>query len=188
MTLDSTEPLAEAFATARGVLVHVDQDDLGKPTPCGSWDVRTLVNHMVSAPRVAAGRVSGVSEPTEEDFAAGDFVAAYDESARRAIAVFSAPGALERQVEFRFGASPATLLLFFATSDQVTHAWDLARAIGRSTDLAPSLAAQLLEEGGGTVTEEMRGDDGRAPFGTERTAPPGSSAADRLAAFLGCRV
>ncbi len=188
MTLDSTEPLAEAFATARGVLVHVDQDDLGKPTPCGSWDVRTLVNHMVSAPRVAAGRVSGVSEPTEEDFAAGDFLAAYDESARRAIAVFSAPGALERQVEFRFGTSPATLLLFFATSDQVTHAWDLARAIGRSTDLAPGLAAQLLDEATETVTEEMRGEDGEAPFGTEQTAPSGSSAADRLAAFLGRSV
>lgn len=187
MTLDSTEPLAEAFATARGVLVHVDQDDLGKPTPCGSWDVRTLVNHMVSAPRVAAGRVSGVSEPTDEDFAA-DFLAAYDESARRAIAVFSTPGALERQVEFRFGTSPATLLLFFATSDQVTHAWDLARAIGRSTDLAPGLAAQLLDEATETVTEEMRGEDGEAPFGTEQTAPSGSSAADRLAAFLGRSV
>lgn len=174
------------------MLVHVDRGDLGKPTPCGSWDVRTLVNHMVSAPRVAAARVSGLSgTPPDElarDFAAGDMVDAYDESARVAMVAFSAPGALEKPVELPVGTMPAALLMFFAASDQVTHAWDLARAIGASTDLAPGLAAALLDEATETVTLAMRGEEGEAPFGLPQTAPPGASNADRLAAFLGRRV
>ena len=188
MTLDSTEPLAEAFATARGVLVELDEEHLGRPTPCQSFDVHSLVNHMVGAPRVAAGRVTGVTHATELDFAAGDFVAAHDESARLVLEAFSAPGALEKPVEIPVGSTTAGVLLFFVTSDQLVHSWDLARAIGSSTDLAPGLAAQLLDEAARTVTEAMRGDDGQAPFGPEQTAPSGASAADRLAAFLGRRV
>jgi uncharacterized protein (TIGR03086 family) len=188
MTLRSTDPLAQALATARSVLVQVDEDDLCKATPCRSWDVRGLINHMVGAPRVAAGRMSGVSGATEEDFVAGDYLAAHDESAALAMAAFSAPGALERPVELPFGTLPAAMLLFFVASDQVTHAWDLATAIGSSTDLSPRLAAQLLEEANETVGDQLRGGDGDAAFGLEQTAPPGASAADRLAAFLGRSV
>jgi hypothetical protein len=34
----------------------------------------------------------------------------------------------------------------------------------------------------------FRGDDGKAPFGPEQTAPAGATAADRLAAFSGRTV
>lgn len=61
-------------------------------------------------------------------------------------------------------------------------------AIGSSTDLAPALAAELLDEAKDTVTEEMRGADGEAAFGPEQAAPAGANATDRLAAFLGRQV
>jgi uncharacterized protein (TIGR03086 family) len=170
------------------VLTRVDKGHLDEPTPCASWDVHTLVNHMVIAPRVAAGIVSGASGSTEADFAAGDFVAAHDETARLALQAFSAPGALDKPVEFPFGARTAAILMFFVANDQVAHAWDLARAIGSATDFAPSLAVELLGEAGDMVTEEMRGADGAAAFGPEKEAPSGASAADRLAAFLGRSV
>ena len=42
----STDDLAAAFTIARGVLDKVAPDDYDKTTPCASWSVRDLVNHM----------------------------------------------------------------------------------------------------------------------------------------------
>jgi uncharacterized protein (TIGR03086 family) len=188
MTLRSTDPLAESFATAREMLTQVGEDQLGEPTPCRSWDVHALINHMVGAPLFAVGRLSGNPTVTETDFAAGDFVVAHDETARLAVEAFSAPGALEKPIEFPGGTMPTASLMFFVASDQLAHAWDLARAVGSSTDLAPRLSTELLGEATEMVTDEMRGDDGKAPFGPEQPAPPGASPADRLAAFFGRSV
>ena len=185
MTTISTDSLAAAFGAARGALTRVDAERLALPTPCQSWDVRTLVNHMVGAPRVAASRVGGRGTPDDVDFAAGDFVASHDETSEVALEAFGSPGALEMGVEFPFGERPGRFLMFFVAADQLAHAWDLARVTGETTDIAPGLAVELLEEAKGTVTPEMRGANGEAAFGPEQVVPKGASAADRLAAFLG---
>ena len=64
---------------------------------------------------------------------------------------------------------------------------DLAQATGQSTDLAPELAAALLEGAKASIPDEFRGPEG-APFGPKQEAPTGATAADELAAFLGRKV
>lgn len=63
----------------------------------------------------------------------------------------------------------------------------LAKATGQSTDLAPELAAALLEANTAAIPDEFRGPEG-APFGPKQEAPQGATAADQLAAFLGRTV
>lgn len=185
MSFNSTDSLGTAFAAGREALTRVDRNRLDDPTPCHSWDVRALVNHLIGAPRFAARTVGGISTSGDLDFAAGDFIASHDETSGMVMEVFGAPGALDKAVEFPFGERPAAFLMFFVTTDQLAHAWDLARVNGDSTDIAPELAAELLDEAKLTVTPDMRGPDGEAAFGPEQTAASGASAADRLAAFLG---
>jgi hypothetical protein len=48
MPLESTDSLAASFTVARAQLTWVDESFLDHPTPCESWDVRALVNHMIS--------------------------------------------------------------------------------------------------------------------------------------------
>lgn len=187
MPLESTDSLAAAFTVARAQLTWVDETFLAHPTPCETWDVRALVNHMISAPRFAANLVAGARkvDPDDQDFAAGDIIAHYNETADATLEAFGEPGALKRAVQLPFGERPAAFLMFFVTSDQFVHAWDLARAADTSTDIAPRLASELLDEAKVIVTPEMRGANGNAAYGPERTATPGASRADRLAAFLG---
>lgn len=187
MPLESIDSLDAAFTVARAQLTRVEGPFLDYPTPCESWDVRALVNHMVSAPRFAANLVAGTRQvdPDDRDFAAGDIVALYNQTADATLEAFGEPGALRRPVRLPFGERPAAFLMFFVTSDQFVHAWDLARAAGNSTDIAPRLASELLDEAKVIVTPEMRGENGDAAYGPERTAPPGANRADRLAAFLG---
>jgi uncharacterized protein (TIGR03086 family) len=75
-----------------------------------------------------------------------------------------------------------------AATEQFTHGWDLARAIGYSADLDPELASWLLSLARPAISDAFRGPDGQAMFGPATEAPAGAGPADQLAAFLGRRV
>jgi uncharacterized protein (TIGR03086 family) len=180
----STDDLNRAFISTRALLDAVQPDQLSRPTPCASWDVRGLINHFVGSALWGAAALTG-GDVAEEDFAASDFRARYDESRHAALAAFGSAGALETTVLLPFGEVTGADLMGIVTGDQFTHGWDLAQAIGRPTDLDPELAEALLIMAKGKVGEESRGPDGVAPFGPVVTPSAGAGAADRLAAFLG---
>jgi uncharacterized protein (TIGR03086 family) len=182
-----TGPLSRAFAAARSVLANVKPDQLDDSTPCASWKVRQLINHMVVAPRWGVGAMrSGQPGADDTDFSSGDYLAAYDESISSTLAAFEEEGALEKMVPLPFGEVPGAFLRTMITTDQFAHGWDLARATSQSTDLDPELAAELLAEA--AIPDQFRGPDGQAPFGPAREAPAGAGAADKLAAHLGREV
>ena len=112
-------------------------------------------------------------------------MAAYEESIRTAVTAFGAGGALDRTIRLPVGEFPGIVLLNLATMEQFTHGWDLARAIGRSADLDPGLAAGLLSQARLAISDAYRGPEGQALFGSAREAPAGAGPADQLAAFLG---
>jgi uncharacterized protein (TIGR03086 family) len=180
--------LHRALQGTLAILTRVRPHDLDGPTPCASWDVRALVNHFVGTARWWAATISGDGGAADADYAAGDFVAAYEESIRIAVTAFGADGALAKTVRLPFGEFPGPVLLSLATMEQFTHGWDLARAIGRSADLDPGLAAGLLSQARLAITDAYRGPDGQALFGPVREAPAGAGPADQLAAFLGRAV
>jgi uncharacterized protein (TIGR03086 family) len=121
------------------------------------------------------------------DFAAGDYVAAFDEVSTACIEAFGAPGVMERMITLPFGEMPGAAVMGLATTDTFQHGWDLAKATGQSTDLAPDLATALLAQSKAAISHAFRGPEG-APFGPEHSAPDGAPAADQLAAFLGREV
>jgi uncharacterized protein (TIGR03086 family) len=184
----STEPYAQAIATSRTVLAAVTADQLDLDTPCASWKVRDLIDHLVGAQYFFLAGLRG-TPPSDAGAAAssGDFVAAYDAATAEALAAFSEDGALGKMYTLPFGTMPGMALLGLATNDTFTHGWDLAKATGQSTDLAPELAEMLLGQARMMIQPAFRGGEG-APFGPEQTAPDGACAADRLAAFLGRTV
>jgi uncharacterized protein (TIGR03086 family) len=187
-------PLDQALRSTLAILAKVGPDDLDAPTPCASWDVRALVNHFVGTARWWAAIVAGAEAPAGEDaaagedYAAGDFVAAYEESIRLAVTAFGAEGALDKTVRLPFGEFPGAVLRDLAATEQFTHGWDLARAIGYSADLDPELASWLLSLARPAISDAFRGPDGQAMFGPVTEAPAGAGPADQLAAFLGRRV
>jgi len=182
------EELNRSLESTRAILAKVQPGDLTATTPCASWDVSALVNHFVGTVRWWAAAVTGAGAGADVDYAAGDFVAAYEESIRIATSAFEGEGVLEETYRLPFGEFPGAVLLGFATTEQFTHGWDLARAIGQDTDLDPELAAELLDQARFAITDAYRGPDGAALFGPAMQAPAGASPADQLAAFLGRRV
>ena len=186
--MGATDPLEQAIAVARGVLANVSKEDLDKQSPCASWKVRDVVNHLVDGHDFFA---TGMGEEPANygDVTGGDFHAAFDESAAGTLAIFSKAGALEKTANLPFGPMPAAALMGLATSDIFTHAWDVAKATGQSTDLNPDLAAALLPQVEASIPDMFRGPEGSGmPFGPKQEAPAGACTADKIAAFLGRTV
>src|SRR5487761_13225 len=122
--------LDRAMDSTRAILAKVDPERLDAPTPCASWDVRALVNHFIGTARWWASTIDGPGDDTDADYAAGDYVAAYDESIRVAVGAFAADGVLGKTIRLPFGEFPGAVVVAMAALDQFTHGWDLARAIG----------------------------------------------------------
>ena len=184
----ATEPLEQAIATTRTVLTGVSKEQLAESTPCAQWNVSELINHIVGGQYFFAAGAKG--EPPaagDTDFSATDYVAAYDEGARQALAAFQAEGVMDKTLTLPFGQMPGSAFMGLAATDTLTHGWDLAKATGQDTDLAPELSAALLERAKVAIQPAFRSEDG-AFFGFEQTAPAGASNADQLAAFLGRQV
>lgn len=185
----STAPYEQAIAATKVVLAGVRSDQLGAETPCASWKVSELVNHIVGGQlwfgTVARGEAA--SDAAAPDFSAGDFNATFAEASAASLAAFKADGAMERTMDLPWGKMPGSAFVGLAATDTFTHGWDLARATGQNTDLNPELASGLLAGSRAGISAEFRGAEG-APFGVEQTAPAGASKADELAAFLGRKI
>lgn len=158
------------------------------PTPDTEWDVRALVNHVLSenlwAPPLLEGlTIADVGDRFDGDQLGEDPQAAWAEAARSSIAAVSDAGALGRTVHVSFGDIAGRDYVSQLVCDHVLHAWDLARAIG----VDDRVDADLVE-----FTYEYlapRADDWRAAgaFGPRVELPAGADLQSRLVALTGRR-
>jgi len=185
----STHVYETAATATRSVLEQVSADQMGNDTPCAAWKVNELVNHIIGGQRFFLAGVQGTPPSgTDDDYAVGDYLAAYDAVTSEAIEAFQQEGVMEKTFQLPFGEMPGAALAGLAATDMFQHGWDLAKATGQSTDLAPELAASMLQQSKMSIQESFRGAEGAAPFGAEQPCPDGASNADQLAAFLGRKV
>jgi len=163
------------------VLANVTSEQFDLPTPCEEWTVKGLIDHMLTGNQRVQSRAG------REPVALPDgLLAAHAAAAAGAHAVFAAPDGLTRLFDLPIGTLPGKAFIGVRTGDAFMHAWDLARATGQPSDLDPEVAEHVLAFSRRGITPELRG-PGR-PFGEEQPCPPGASAADRLAAYLGRSV
>jgi uncharacterized protein (TIGR03086 family) len=184
----ATEALEQAIAATRSVLTGVQKTQLDDATPCAAWNVSGLINHIVGGQHFFTAMVHGEAPAGgDTDFAATVFVSAFDAASKECIAAFNEPGVMEKTLTLPFGQMPGAAFVGIAATDTFTHGWDLARATGQPTDLAPDLAGQLLAGAKMFISPEIRSPEGN-PFALEQPAPAGAGKADQLAAFLGRAV
>lgn len=131
-------------------LRQVGPGDWDRPTPCGDWNVRELVVHVLGATRTAVALVGGCSRDeavailTAETFP-DDPIAEFNALADQQATDFAADGALERICAHPAGDFPGTVLLGFRIGDYALHAWDLARAIGADETLPAELVGHVWD-------------------------------------------
>jgi uncharacterized protein (TIGR03086 family) len=165
--------LTVALDQAGEVLGRVPEDRLDASTPCSSWTVGELVDHLVNAPAQFATMLRG----DQPDWVAAPPHVGTDREQR-----FRAAGEdlVAAWQTVGHGEQPATL--DWQLAELAVHTWDLATALGESTgELAPEVAERGLAFMRSGLTDDNRG----AAFGPEQPAPAGGDAYARIAAFAG---
>src|SRR5919198_2685962 len=133
-----------ALTVTRRYVAAIGDDQWNDPTPDEGWDVRELVNHIVSgnfwAGELARGKtIEEVGDRLDGDVLGNDPVAAYDASARAASDAFHAPGAMEAPCAVSYGPVPGEVYLGHRFIDVLVHGWDVAKATGQDKQLDPEL-------------------------------------------------
>lgn len=167
--------LQRALTQAAELLDTVTQADLSRPTPCPEWDVRKLANHLIAQPRIFVTMLQG-SPPGwngREDYT--EHLA--EELRTRGNVLVN----LWRQVDDSALIYPG-LDPDWHAAEIATHTWDLAVALGQSTEGLDQSVAQRAVVTMDRVLGPVR--KGRA-FSDAKAAPDGSDAYAHLAAYAG---
>lgn len=165
----------------------VAADQWESPTPCSEWNVRDLVNHIVSedlwAPPLLAGNtLEEVGDRFDGDVLGADPLAAW--TAARDGALEAVDGPTDRQVHTSMGMMSAELYLGQLWNDHLIHAWDLARGIGADEHLDEELVE--LAYATAKPMEPMLNTSG--VFGDHVEPPPDADLQSKLLAVFGRRA
>jgi uncharacterized protein (TIGR03086 family) len=146
-SMDPTS-LDRAHAEVRQRLQVVGGPQWHLPTPCESWSVRDLVEHMAVGATMSRQMLAGEQwtreAVVEEVSSAPDLRVEWEWRTAEERAGFAAPGALDRTVAHPvMGEIPCSQFLGMRVGDALLHAWDLARAINADEHLEPELVGEV---------------------------------------------
>jgi len=164
---------------------------LDAPTPCTEYGVRDLAGHVLAVLRriehVATGG-NPLDVPQEvRGVADAGWAATAQADAGTMKATWSDDAVLDRMLTLPWATLPGRAAALAYTQELTVHAWDLAAAIGRVSELDDSLAVAVLPLARQFVPADQRG--GHVPFGpvVELASRDLGSAGpyDELVAWLG---
>jgi uncharacterized protein (TIGR03086 family) len=181
----SAEMAATAAEAAR-VVNGVPEGSLNAATPCGEWDLRTLLNHTIlwtsySAERRAHG------ESVAEDLMNKDFTAEpgfredYARQISKAVQAWSDPQTWAGTLDVMGNATPAADVGAMLLMEMALHGWDVARATGQEFS-ADDTTATALEDIVQAQAELFRKYQG---FADAVEPPPDATAFERALTLSG---
>ena len=180
--MDATTALQQSDELLSALIAGLTPDHRELRTPCDQWNVHELVEHVVEGTHGIAGGLTGAAPPEETpDFMANGPANAW----RLAVAHLSTvatPEVLSAMHQMPFGEVPGEAAVSVIVADQVTHAWDLAKATDQPFAPSEELAQFALSTWQPLVPAQGRTGDGfKAVIEISDDAP----VVDRLVAYTG---
>lgn len=177
---DATELglLQTALDQAGEAVAGARPDQAAWPTPCRSWDLSTLIGHVLHDLRAFADVARGGRyRPGIADVQPQEWTRSFSDGSADLLAAWREHQSLEARDE-------QSLLQQIAEFE--VHAWDIARATRQRLELDGEAAERALAWARQNLRPEFRGaeDEGKG-FGPELQVDEHAPAGDRLAAFFG---
>jgi uncharacterized protein (TIGR03086 family) len=175
--LDEIVPLLNDLVAA------LDDSHLDADTPCVSFNVRQVLEHMIGgATMFAAAFRDKASVPAGMP---ADVVAAFHPAMAELMAAIRSPGALERTIQSPFGEVSGETFARFVAMDGLVHGWDIATATGQPYDPPAEVVTEVEAFARQAIGDGMRDRD---TFAAAVDPPADCSPIIRLVAFTGRRV
>jgi uncharacterized protein (TIGR03086 family) len=177
--------LRAADQAARLVALATPQD-AQRPTPCSEFDVAHLVGHLIAVVRrityVTGGGQAFDVPSIVLDVEPADWAATITADRQRLASAWADDAVLDRVLHLPFGDVPGRGAAMAYVEEMTTHAWDLARAIGREDLLDDALAQVAVAAAKQFIPDVKRGE---IPFGPVVVVGPDAAPYDQLVAWLG---
>jgi len=201
-TATTTDPrihFTAAVDLATSVVAGVRPHQLGDPTPCPEYDVRTLLGHMVTVLRrvEALGRADDpFGMPPFPTFADDAWLEAFADAACDVRAAWADDAVLERTMRLPWMEGPGAQVLTAYVNEVTVHTWDLATATGQLPAWDPSVLALAFDAvrflpptGRSELFAPVRAALGAPgdPFADAVPVPDDAPLVDRLVAWNGRR-
>jgi uncharacterized protein (TIGR03086 family) len=186
--VDPIAALGPAYANTERIVRGVRADQLTSPTPCPSYDVRGVANHLVGVLEIFTAALHGEARTMDDlaaDFVGTDPGEAFARAAAANLAAWARPGVLEETLPAAFGPIPGQIAVHLNLGDVLVHGWDIARATGQDPALPAEGAELMLGFMRQMMQPEMRSEGPDATFGPEVDVPDDAPVADRLVGFAG---
>lgn len=144
--MDAIERIERATAECGDAVTGVKPDDLSKPTPCSEFNVKELLNHIIAGLGMLRTAASGGdAKPPESNIVGDDPAKQYAEARSELLEVLKEPGVFDKPWSMPFGQMPGKMMAGIAFMEHLTHAWDVRKATGQSTELPEDVVNECLE-------------------------------------------
>jgi len=180
--------LARAVSQTADLVSQAGARQANLATPCRSWNVQTLIEHLIDDldqfTNAAAGGSPDWSGPVPQ--VAGDWSSEFEDRAPRLLAAWQGAGDLAATIELPIGELPATFVVDQQITEFAVHSWDLASATGQDYVPDAEVVNHALQWARTALLPEYRGAERAGfAFGPEIEVTDDQPASVRLAAFFG---
>ena len=173
--------MARAAAPLLEIVHNLKPADLDARTPCTDWDVRALVDHLLTWGPSLEGAARKEAVPPAETIPE-DRTDALTAQLTRTVEAWSRPDAWAGTTHMGGPTElPAALVGGMVVGEMVVHGWDLARATGQHPTWDDDLLAYLYEE---TAKSAEQGRE-LGVYGSEVAVSASASLLDRTLALTG---
>jgi uncharacterized protein (TIGR03086 family) len=182
---DTSKILIRAVEQTGRIISGMGVGQLSLSTPCTEWNVRDVVNHLISSLHMFSQGAMGAKFNLEEfgvDRVKYDAAVSYAQEAAKLKIALGRAGVMDQEWDLAFGSPEGSLAVDIAIIEFVAHGWDIARATNSKVELDPELAEVALANARMLTTQFGRQE---GVFADELPPPEGADAYQRLAAFVG---
>lgn len=186
MSDDTIDLLGRALAQTAALVAAVRPEQFSGPTPCADWDLRRLLRHVIGTDLrnfAIAARGETADWKAEAPPLGNDPAAEFRRGAGTVLNAWESAD-LDAPVPMPGGATaPLRSRADQQIAELAVHGWDIARSIGRPTDLDPGVAQHSLDWSKQMLRPQFRGPD--KAFGYEVPVSGDAPIYDRLAGWFG---
>ena len=182
--MDPIEQLSHILPTLNDTVGGIQAAQMNDPTPCSSFTVHDVLDHMMVGGGTATYSFRGEAAPelTAPPVYGRVPAAEFREVMDDLLSAATSRAAMERTIVTPMGEMPGETFARLVAFDGLMHAWDLASSTGQTVDVPAGVVAAVDEFARGALTPEMRDGD---TFKQATVAPEGASQLERLVAFSG---
>lgn len=182
--MDGVAQLDAIIPALRRLVDGIRPDQFDAPTPCATFTVTGVLEHMIGGATMFAPAFRGTPPPPPVSDGAS-----VPERFHRAMSdlldAVHAPGAQARTIASPFGDVPGSYFARYVAFDGLVHGWDLAAATGQSYAPDDAVAGEVLSFAHELLQPAMRDGD---TFAAETAAPADATLLEQVVAFSGREV